>query len=274
MIAICANCSCSRGRRTGLLAALQFEYREADRTTPTEAPAWWSPRPNSCQPLLVLQRSSSCRRRGRDDAWLDRLWQGIISAQGCRHCFPAARVEVCPSALAAGFGSTKTGQSRAVLFRRQHVAGFLHDVVPTQGGGVVLAPDGVRVNGRSRAHGGVSQARGGGSEVHAVGQQQARVAVPQQVERCTLLFPEGAQPVFCCPALTELPQIEKPPRPAPAVRLPLCASRRPRTGARRSRRGRAVSPPSARGSSARAWRETCPAMLMITSSPAPVRRPP
>jgi hypothetical protein len=119
MIALCANCSCSRGRRTCLLAALQFEYREADRTTPTEAPAWWSPRPNSCQPLLVLQLSSSSRRRGRDDAWLDRLRQGIISAQGCRHCFPAARVEVCSSALAAGFGSTKTGQSGAVLFRRQ-----------------------------------------------------------------------------------------------------------------------------------------------------------
>jgi hypothetical protein len=41
----------------------------------------------------------------------------------------------------------------------------------------------------------------------------------------------------------------------PAARLPPCASHRSRTGARRSHRGRAVSPPSGRECSARAWRE-------------------
>jgi hypothetical protein len=48
MIAICANCSCSRGRRASSLAALQVEYRDADTTIPTKAPAWVSLRPTSC----------------------------------------------------------------------------------------------------------------------------------------------------------------------------------------------------------------------------------
>jgi hypothetical protein len=53
---------------------------------------------------------------------------------------------------------------------------------------------------------------------------------------------------------TEPPLTEKPPQPAAAVRLPAGASRRLRAGARRFRRGHASSPPSAHGSSARAWR--------------------
>ena len=57
------------------------------------------------------------------------------------------------------------------------VAGLLHDVVPTQSGRMILAADCVRVNVGSRAHGGVSEALGDGREVHAVGQQEARVAV-------------------------------------------------------------------------------------------------
>jgi len=52
--------------------------------------------------------------------------------------------------------------------------GFLHDIFPTQCGGVVLAAHGVRGN-VGRAHGGVAEALGEGREVHAIGQQQARV---------------------------------------------------------------------------------------------------
>jgi hypothetical protein len=56
----------------------------------------------------------------------------------------------------------------------------------------------------------------------------------------------------CRRAITGPQLIEKSPQPAPAVRRPLCASRRPPSAARRSRRGRAASLPSARGSTARA----------------------
>ena len=56
--------------------------------------------------------------------------------------------------------------------------------------------------------------------------------------------------------------------PAPAVPRRPCASRRPCSGVRKSRPGHPVSLPSARGSAAKALsRETCPAILMITSSP-------
>ena len=58
----------------------------------------------------------------------------------------------------------------------------------------------------------------------------------------------------CSCAATESPQIEKPPQAAPAVQLPPCASHRPRAGERQSRRAHAASLPSARGSSATAWR--------------------
>ena len=50
------------------------------------------------------------------------------------------------------------------------VAGFLHDLVPTKGGGMILAANGVRGNVGGRAPGGVAEARGDGREVHAVGQ--------------------------------------------------------------------------------------------------------
>jgi len=72
------------------------------------------------------------------------------------------------------------------------------------------------------------------------------------------------------PAITEPPLIGRPPRPAPAARLPRCASRRP------ARRRSAISSRARRFASIRTWeyresmaRATCPAMLMITSSPAP-----
>jgi len=117
MITVCANCSPSCRRRTCPLAALQFEYRDADRTIPTEAPAWWLPRPTSCQPLPVLRRSSSCGRRGRDGTWLNSLQQGINSGPWPLGTL-AVGAGVCPTAPSAAFGSTKTGQSGAVLFRR------------------------------------------------------------------------------------------------------------------------------------------------------------
>jgi hypothetical protein len=55
-------------------------------------------------------------------------------------------------------------------------------------------------------------------------------------------------------AISEPPLIESPPQPAAAVRLPSGASPPQRAAVRRSRRERAASLPSARGSSARAWR--------------------
>ena len=69
--------------------------------------------------------------------------------------------------------------------------GSLHDLVPTQGGGVVLAANGVRVNVGGRPHGRVAEARGDGREVHAVGQQEARPA-NRDVDRCVLAGPSGA----------------------------------------------------------------------------------
>src|ERR1035441_2928464 len=56
-------------------------------------------------------------------------------------------------------------------------------------------------------------------------------------------------------AITEPPLFGERPQPAGAARPPPGASRRPPAAARRSRRGRAVSLPSGRASTARAWRE-------------------
>ena len=53
---------------------------------------------------------------------------------------------------------------------------------------------------------------------------------------------------------TESPLIRRPPRPAPSVRPPPCASHRPRAGAWRYHPARAASLPSGRGSSVRASR--------------------
>src|ERR1017187_4527046 len=62
----------------------------------------------------------------------------------------------------------------------------LHDVVPRLRGGVVLAADRVAVDVGGRAYRRVSEAGGDGCEVHAVSQQEARMAVSQDVERCSL----------------------------------------------------------------------------------------
>ena len=51
---------------------------------------------------------------------------------------------------------------------------------------MLLATDCVTINISGVAHGGVAEALGDGGEVHAVGQQQARVAVSQDVERGAL----------------------------------------------------------------------------------------
>jgi hypothetical protein len=61
-----------------------------------------------------------------------------------------------------------------------------HDVVPRLSGGVVLAPDRVAVDIGGRSYRRVAEARGDGREVHAVGQQEARMAVSQDVQRRAL----------------------------------------------------------------------------------------
>jgi hypothetical protein len=74
----------------------------------------------------------------------------------------------------------------------------LHDLVPMRGGGAVLTADGVRVNVGGRAHGGVAEALGDGREVHAVSQQEARVAVSQDVKRGSLGQPRAAAQARNC----------------------------------------------------------------------------
>ena len=73
-----------------------------------------------------------------------------------------------------------------------------------------------------------------------------------------LIDPGWRTPPPCRPrchrAITEPPLAEEPPQPAVVALPPPCASRRPRAGARQSRRGRPASLPSVRGSTATAWR--------------------
>lgn len=59
-------------------------------------------------------------------------------------------------------------------------------------------------------------------------------------------------------ATTEPLRAERPQEPAPAAQRPTCASRWPRSGARRSRLGRAVSLPSARVSTRRGMAREAP----------------
>jgi len=74
-------------------------------------------------------------------------------------------------------------------------------------------------------------------------------------------------------SVTEPPLSGGPPDRVPGARIPPCASRPPPADAWRSRRERAASPPCAHANSAKSMaRETCPAMLIMTSSPAPTRR--
>ena len=70
-----------------------------------------------------------------------------------------------------------------------------------------------------------------------------RSAAGKTVERTS----RSAQPRWTVTITEPPPLAEKPPQPASAARLPLCASPRPRSGARRSRRVRAASLPSAHG---------------------------
>jgi hypothetical protein len=58
---------------------------------------------------------------------------------------------------------------------------------------VVLAADRVAVDVGGCAHGGVAEARGDGRKVHAVGQQEAGVAVAQDVEEAPLGRPRRRQ---------------------------------------------------------------------------------
>jgi hypothetical protein len=53
----------------------------------------------------------------------------------------------------------------------------LHNLVPHLGGLLVLAAERVAVDVVGRVYGGMAEALGDGREVHAVGQQEARVAV-------------------------------------------------------------------------------------------------
>jgi hypothetical protein len=96
----------------------------------------------------------------------------------------------CPAPLAVSAmnADTKHGTTYrlSVYTLGFRATGSLHDVVPRLCGGVVLAADGVRVNVGSCAYGRVAEPLGHGREVHAVGQQEARMAVSQDVERCSL----------------------------------------------------------------------------------------
>src|ERR1017187_2234642 len=106
--------------------------------------------------------------------------------------------EISPTLPQADFGPAwghsqcreiTPGKSR--LRQQEYRPGFLsprslHEVVPNLGGRLVLAADRVGVNFCGRAHVGVAHARGDGHDVHAPGQQEARVAVSQDVERGSL----------------------------------------------------------------------------------------
>src|ERR1017187_2985824 len=74
-------------------------------------------------------------------------------------------------------------QEYAPRFLRAHL---LLDVVPNLGGGEVLAAEGVRVDLRGGGDGRVAEAFADGRQVHAFLQQEARVAVADRVEACTL----------------------------------------------------------------------------------------
>jgi hypothetical protein len=60
MIALCANCSCARGRRSWLSAALLFEDRYGDRNHPNRGYCLVVAAADSCQPLQALHWSASC----------------------------------------------------------------------------------------------------------------------------------------------------------------------------------------------------------------------
>src|ERR1035441_2818126 len=80
-------------------------------------------------------------------------------------------------------------QEYAPRFLRAHL---LLDVVPNLGGGEVLAAEGVRVDLRGGGDGRVAEAFADGRQVHAFLQQEARVAVADRVETCTLGKPSAS----------------------------------------------------------------------------------
>src|ERR1039458_1146558 len=69
---------------------------------------------------------------------------------------------------------------------------LLHEVVPHLGRGAVLAAEGVRVDLRGGGDGRVAEAFADGRQVHAFLQQEARVAVADRVETCTLGKPSAS----------------------------------------------------------------------------------
>jgi hypothetical protein len=119
MIAVCSNCSCSRGRRSWLSMALLFEDRDTDRNHPNRglclvvAAADCLP---STASYSLIQILSVAREGG---IWPSRVRQGTNSAPHVAVPFACRLVLTCARRHRhAGLGSAKTGQNGAAFSRR------------------------------------------------------------------------------------------------------------------------------------------------------------
>jgi hypothetical protein len=84
IIAICANCSCPRGRRASSLAALQSRVSRCRHNNPNQGSCLVVAATDLMPAIAGSPTLQLLLRRGRDDAWLDLFQQGINSAHGCR----------------------------------------------------------------------------------------------------------------------------------------------------------------------------------------------